>query len=184
MKLYHSSFSIITDPDLKHGRVNADFGQGFYLSPDKEFVLRWSKRHYGKKTYINEYELDTENLDIWTFVRDTKWLSYILHNRSRLPDSLKTCDAILGPIANDTIYDTWGIISSGLFPEEETLQLGPEYKQLVVKSEKALKQLKWIDAEELSDDLLSRYKETVRKEEQDYQTAFSKLMEELDSSAI
>ena len=77
MKLYHSSFSIIENPDLKHGRTNADFGQGFYLSYDREFVLRWSKRHLGKKTYINEYELDTRGLKICHFERNIEWFSYI-----------------------------------------------------------------------------------------------------------
>ena len=33
MTLYHTSYQIIREPDVRYGRKNADFGQGFYLSP-------------------------------------------------------------------------------------------------------------------------------------------------------
>ena len=42
MKLYHTGKMIIRDPDLTRGRKNADFGQGFYLTPDMEFAYRWA----------------------------------------------------------------------------------------------------------------------------------------------
>ena len=32
------------------GRKNADFGWGFYLSPDKDFIYRWA----GKNAVVNE----------------------------------------------------------------------------------------------------------------------------------
>lgn len=40
--LYHSGFQLIRRPDIRKGRTNADFGQGFYLSDDKEFSKRWA----------------------------------------------------------------------------------------------------------------------------------------------
>ena len=33
MKLYHTGYQEIRIPDLTVGRKNADFGQGFYLTP-------------------------------------------------------------------------------------------------------------------------------------------------------
>ena len=42
MRLYHTSDREIPRPDLARGRKNADFGQGFYLSPDREFAFRWA----------------------------------------------------------------------------------------------------------------------------------------------
>ena len=38
--LYHVSNDEVRDPDIRRGRKNADFAQGFYLCRDKEFVLR------------------------------------------------------------------------------------------------------------------------------------------------
>ena len=41
MKLYHTGEVVIREPDIRRGRKNADFGQGFYLTPDEEFARRW-----------------------------------------------------------------------------------------------------------------------------------------------
>mgnify|MGYP002856729257 CR=1 FL=1 len=38
MKLFHTSKEIRKKPDIYRGRKNADFVQGFYLSPQIEFV--------------------------------------------------------------------------------------------------------------------------------------------------
>lgn len=42
MKLYHTGNAEIRKPDIFLGRKNADFGQGFYLTPDVEFAHRWA----------------------------------------------------------------------------------------------------------------------------------------------
>ena len=131
MRLYHSSKVIIQNPDIHYGRKNADFGQGFYLSPDKDFVYRWATEN----SYVNEYELDTDGLDIKTFSRSLEWFNYIFENR-RVHDTLQS-DAVMGPIANDIIFDTMGIISSGFLAPEKALDLlmaGPEYTQIAIKS--------------------------------------------------
>ena len=108
MKLYHTSNTEIRDPDIYRGRKNADFGQGFYLTTDMEFAYRWA----GKDAIVNEYELDEDGLLIYRFERDEDWFNYIFQNR-RVRDGLSV-DVVIGPIANDTIFETLGIISSGL----------------------------------------------------------------------
>ena len=54
MILYHTSNQIIEHPDIHHGRKNADFGWGFYLTPDREFTYRWAREN----AVVNKYELD------------------------------------------------------------------------------------------------------------------------------
>ncbi|MBQ3385478.1 MAG: hypothetical protein IJG59_09775 [Erysipelotrichaceae bacterium] len=44
----------------------------------------------------------------------------MFHNR-RLQDELNA-DVIIGPIANDTIFDTLGILTSGYLSSEEALK--------------------------------------------------------------
>ena len=146
MILYHTSDQIIQHPDIHHGRKNADFGWGFYLTPDREFTYRWAREN----AVVNEYEFDKTGLDIQCFSRDTEWFEYIFHNR-RLQDGLNA-DVIIEPIANDTIFDTLGIISSGYLTSEEALRLlmiGPEYTQVAIKTEKALANLRWIRSEQI-----------------------------------
>ena len=58
MILYHTSDREITSPDIRKGRKNADFGQGFYLTPDKEFTCRWAREN----AVVNEYEFDESGL--------------------------------------------------------------------------------------------------------------------------
>ena len=146
MILYHTSNREIRIPDIHHGRKNADFGWGFYLTPDKDFTYRWA----GENAVVNEYEFDENGLVIHRFCRDTNWFRYIFNNR-RLKDDLQA-DVIVGPIANDTIFDTLGIISSGFLKPEDAVRLlmiGPEYTQVAVKTEKAADHLRWIGSERI-----------------------------------
>lgn len=111
-----------------------------------EFTRRWA----GQNAVVNTYELDESGLAIHRFARSAEWFDYIFHNR-RLKDSL-AADVIIGPIANDTIFDTLGIITSGFLKPEEALKLlliGPEYTQVAVKTEKAAAGLKWISSERI-----------------------------------
>ena len=172
MKLYHTGNIEIRCPDILHGRKNADFGQGFYLTPDREFTYRWA----GRESIVNEYELDEKDLVIYRFHRDEEWFNYIFRNR-RVQDTL-SADVVIGPIANDTIFDTLGIISSGLLSPSDALKLlmiGPEYIQVAVKTDRAVKNLRWTGAEKIT-----KQDETLQKAEQDkYQAAFAALMQEI-----
>ncbi len=159
MILYHTGKMEIKNPDIHYGRKNADFGWGFYLTPDKDFTYRWAR----KNAVVNVYELDETGLDIYVFSRDEEWYRYIFDNR-RGNDRL-TADVIIGPIANDTIYDMLGIISSGFLKTEEALKLlsiGPEYTQVAIKTEKAAKNLRFISSQ-----IIERMAEEALKAEQD-----------------
>lgn len=172
MILYHTSDREIQQPDIHAGRKNADFGQGFYLTPDREFTYRWARRD----AVVNMYELDEAGLDIRRFSRSAEWFEYIFGNR-RLKDGL-TADAVIGPIANDTIFDTFGIITSGYLEPEEALkllQVGPEYIQVALKTEKAAAQLRFLRSERITGLDVS----TLRAEQEEYRARFAAEMEKL-----
>lgn len=172
MILYHTSDREIQRPDIHIGRKNADFGWGFYLTPDREFTWRWA----GKNAVVNEYELDESGLEFFRFSRGDAWFRYIYNNR-RLKDGL-TADLIMGPIANDTIFDTLGILSSGYLSPETALKLlmiGPEYTQVAVKTEKAAARLRFIRSQKIT-----RLPGEALKAEQDaYQTELARELEKL-----
>ena len=172
MILYHTSDREIRTPDIHYGRKNADFGWGFYLTPDRDFTYRWAREN----AVVNEYELDENELNMHTFTRDIDWFEYIFNNR-RLRDSL-AADVVIGPIANDTILDTLGIISSGFLKPEAAVRLlmiGPEYKQVVIKTEKALKQLCFIRSEKIE----RMDGEALQMEQEAYQNAFAQEFEKI-----
>ena len=169
MKLYHTSSVVIRDPDIYRGRKNADFGQGFYLTPDLDFARRWAFAD----AVINVYELDESGLLLQRLERDGQWYRYIFQNRRSCDEC--NADVVIGPIANDTIFDTLGIITSGFLDPSEALQLlmiGPEYVQVAVKTEKAVSQLRWTGSERIK-----RFDEKQLKEEQrEYQRQFAEAM--------
>ena len=89
-------------------------------------------------------------------------------------------DLIVGPIANDSIYDTLGIITSGLLKREEALELlliGPEYEQVAVKSEKAVSQMTWLTARTVDNEEIRQYREIIAEEQAEYLRLFAEKME-------
>ncbi len=179
MVLYHTGYQEIRVPDIRHGRINADFGQGFYLTADEEFARRWARERKDAQTIVNVYDLDQTGLCVHRFERNKEWFDYIFRNRAALPDLLAEADVIIGPIANDTIYDTFGIITSGLLPPEKAMKLlmiGPCYEQIVVKSQKAADQLMWRGGSVLTGKEVERYRNVVAEEEAEYQRLFAEEM--------
>ena len=175
MILYHTSDRDIQRPDIHYGRKNADFGQGFYLTPNRDFAYRWAREN----AVVNEYEFDEAGLDIRRFSRSAEWFEYIFHNR-RLQDSL-TADAVVGPIANDTIFDTLGVISSGFLRPEEALRLlliGPEYIQVAIKTEKAAANLRWIRAARID----RPDAQALKAEQEAYQERFAEELSRMDEA--
>ena len=134
MKLYHTGFDEIRLPDIHYGRKNADFGQGFYMTDKREFACRWAREQRGRQTILNTYELETDGLAIHHFERDPSWFEYIFANRAAKPDRYPEADLIIGPIANDTIYDTFGIITSGLLEKEQSMRLFSGKKRICLSS--------------------------------------------------
>lgn len=174
MKLYHTSQTEIRIPDIHLGRKNADFGPGFYLTPDLDFAFRWGP----EGAVINEYELDLSGLRVHSFRRTVEWFEYIYRNR-RGTDTV-SADLVDGPIANDTIFDTLGIISSGFLSAENALQLlliGPEYRQIALKTEKAASQLRWIGMQKIP----AKDQELLEKERMAYQKEFSEALGDITS---
>ncbi len=181
MLLYHSGFQEIREPDVHRGRKNADFGQGFYMTAEVDFARRWARRQKGEQTIVNRYRLDTEGLKVVQLERNADWFDYVFANRTGKPDALEA-DVIIGPIANDTIYNTFGIITSGFLSREEALRLlmiGPAWRQIVLKTEKAAGQLTWLAAEVLSEEETAGYQAVLAEEEKEYQRLFAEEMEKI-----
>lgn len=182
IQLFHTGFFEIKEPDIYYGRRNADFGQGFYLTDDYEFSRRWAKERADFDTIVNSYELDTTGLKIKRLERNVDWFTFIYNNRKGHSEILEDIDVIIGPIANDTIYDVFGIPTSGMLSNADSLELlliGPAYNQIVLKSQKAIDNLKWLSSNIIQPDEIKEYRNMVRLEEESFQQLFAKKLEEL-----
>ena len=179
IRVYHTGFAIVQTPDLQFGRSNTDFGQGFYLSDDLAFAGRWAKARKNLSVYLNTYRLALDGLRIKRFRRDAAWYDYIYANRAGRPDTLTTYDAVIGPIACDTIYDTLGVLTSGLIDKEVALKayrLVPSYWQIVLKSTKAVSALEWVEARAISPEEIRQNRAILLREEQAYQAKLLRLL--------
>ena len=169
LTVYHTGFARIPEPDLSIGKKNADFGQGFYLSDDEDFAVRWAKTRKGADCVLNTYHLSLEGLRVRQLRQDEAWYDYIFANRAGYPDTLADCDLVIGPIACDTIYDTWGILTSGVVDRDLALKayrLGPPYRQIVLKSENALRALRFVGSRLIAPDEIAGHRTAVRQEEE------------------
>lgn len=183
LTVFHTGFAEVRKPDLTAGRSNADFGQGFYLSDDAAFAGRWAKERLGADCYLNVYRLSLDGLTVKRFRRDASWYDYIFSNRTGRTDPLSGYDVVIGPIAPDTIFDTWGILTSGMIDRKLALsayRLVPSYRQIALKSERALSKLAFLEARIIPPEEITKNKAVLRKEEQAYQ---KKLFRLLDSAA-
>lgn len=179
--LYHTGFHQRRNPDIRAGRKNADFGQGYYLTPDRAFAERWAMERKGESTFVNVYELDTDGLNLLELERGEAWFDYIFQNRAGMPDAMPEYDVILGPVANDTLYDLMGMTTSGFLPRETAiriLRLGAAYTQTVIKTDRAAAQLRFLEARTLTSEEIADFRVTLRKEEEAFQLAVAEALSE------
>ena len=124
-------------------------GQAFYLSSDESFARIWAKQGW----HINVYDWEEEGLAIQTLEQDENWFRTIFENRNYAKDPYSHFDAIIAPIANDTIFDLVGLLTSGFVPEDiclKVLRQGPKFTQIALKSEKAVKNLHYLGSSVIS----------------------------------
>jgi hypothetical protein len=111
-----------------------------------------------------------------------EWFEYIKRNRAGCHDMYAGADAVIGPVANDTLFNTYGIITSGLPENSQALKLlsiGSRYTQVTVKTQAAVSRLEWTRVIKLTHDEIKEYSVLLGKEESEYQSAFISALKEL-----
>lgn len=104
-KLYHGTRkifknSIINGINLDAGRLNLDFGHGFYMTSDLGQAIKWANRL--DDPCVLEFILDTAELNTKEFcVPDIEWARFVVSNRLGMP--VKQYDVVSGPMADTGI---------------------------------------------------------------------------------
>jgi hypothetical protein len=99
MKLYHGSNVSIETIDLKRGRKGKDFGQGFYLSADRNQAQMMAERTVDReesgKATLTTFEFDEDILKNHTTMKvkvfegySKEWAEFIMMNRRNKTDRL------------------------------------------------------------------------------------------------
>ena len=126
--LYHGATVEVREPLTSVGRKDLDFGQGFYVTNDRQQAIDWSitkaSRKKNAKPIVNVYEFDVD-----TFIADnhfqllvfseytTQWLDFIAQSRKgKRP--WENFDWIEGGVANDHVISTVDAYIDGFITAE------------------------------------------------------------------
>ena len=158
MILYHGSNTIVEKPKLVEQNRFLDFGYGFYTTTNKDQAENFSKKvivRRGGKPIVNIYEFDdTAHADLIVkrfSAPDEEWLDFVSEHRNGSYNGEKY-DVIIGAVANDDVYRTLQVYSSGLLTKEqalEALKVKKLFNQYVFATEEALAFLKFVEAKEV-----------------------------------
>lgn len=100
--IYHGSYMQIEFPEIRKHRFTKDFSWGFYCTKIKEQAEKWAEKF--NTSIVNVYEIkniDSLNIKIFEDYSD-EWLEFVVECRS---GSTHKYDVVIGPMADDTIYD-------------------------------------------------------------------------------
>ncbi len=148
MIIYHGSNVTVKEPKILTPNRYLDFGAGFYTTTNYDQALNFAgkvtmRKKCGRST-VNIYELDEsifENVNVLNFESaDEAWLDFVSDNRSGI-DRTAGYDLICGPVANDDVYQTFILYSTGVYTKEQTieaLKIKKLYNQYVFTTDRAL----------------------------------------------
>lgn len=162
--LYHGSKSGIHGVIAPASRECCDFGKGFYMGTDRMQPLTLICNYPNAKIYT--LSVDLSGLKILDVEIGLDWALLIAYNRGKMEsvknspiynhfaDFGKSCDMIIGYIANDRMFVVLDRFFNGeitdlaLINSLSALKLG---KQYVTLTERACKKIKILDEQKLSE---------------------------------
>lgn len=158
MILYHGSNLAVKSPEIITPNRFLDFGSGFYttsnLAQAKNFADKVTARKKEGKSTVSVYEFDEACLSELKALgfesANGAWLDFVSDNRNGV-ERKEQYDLIYGPVADDDIFRTFILYSTGVLDREQTLEalkIKKLFNQYVFASEKALRYLKFVRAEE------------------------------------
>lgn len=169
--LYHGSKSGIDGTIAPRSRDKCDFGKGFYMGTDQTQPLTLICNYPEAKIYT--LSVDLPGLKIMDIEVGLDWALLVAYNRGKMEsvkgttiynhyaDLSKSCDMIVGYIANDRMFVVLDRFFNGeitdlaLINSLSALKLG---KQYVAKTEKACKNIKIIDEQEMKEEQREKLK--------------------------
>ena len=154
MILYHGSNVVVNKPKLIEQNRFLDFGNGFYTTTNMAQAENFAKKvaaQRGGKPIINVYEIDDEikdsTLNIKRFIYpNDDWLNFVSTHRTGTYVG-EQFDLIIGAVANDDVYRTIQVYSTGLITKEqaiEALKIKKLFNQYVFTTTKAISLLKFV----------------------------------------
>ena len=174
MKIYHGSSIEVPKPLLSKGKLNNDYGRGFYCTEDIEMAREWACKGNAPPAFANSYELSTEGLHILDLSSPDytilNWMAVLLANRTFDLDTdiaievqdylmanfmppIQDSDIVIGYRADDSYFNYADSFVNNALPIRrltEALHLGRLGMQVALRTERAFECLTYLGAEEVS----------------------------------
>lgn len=155
MKVYHGSYCEIKTPDLRKSRIDIDFGVGFYTTENDCIARKWACNK--NESVLNTYEINLDGLKVVNLLSDEEWFDFVLSNRGydneiKITDKFIGSDVIIGPTVDDRMFFLFEIYNRSLLSKENVIKILNVINyspQIVLKSEKAIKQLQFLQSKEI-----------------------------------
>jgi hypothetical protein len=148
--LYHGSNLPIEKPLLLQASHPTDFGTGFYTTTNYKQAVDFANRIVrlrGDIAIVNIYEFSENEIEKSLILRfenpNADWLRFVVDNRMLKPIE-KKFDLVIGPVANDDVYETIIAFENGVYDEQETLKrllVRKLHNQYVFKNQSAIDKL-------------------------------------------
>jgi len=193
--LYHASTMEVRNPiwDYEGSKNKKDFGMGFYTCSDNEYPIKLYSDN--DIVILNTYELDTSNLKVIRLENDVNWLLSVgfhrrvysrrknLHElRDKFRKWISDSDLVIGAISDDNLFSTVDAFLDNTITDFVALGIAQMMKyedQYVFKSEKACSQLRFINSNRVSDDIVLKYREQKHTEKSNMDDLVLELMGKL-----
>ena len=164
--LYHGSEQLVEEPTFGKGRLNNDFGLGFYCTESGALAKEWAVSSL-RNGFANRYTLDTEYLNILNLNSPDytilNWIAVLVEHRlfsiktpvarrakryliDHFGINVNTYDLITGYRADDSYFDyAESFLNNGVSVEQlaRAMRLGKLGEQIVVKSQFAFSRLRY-----------------------------------------
>ena len=171
VRLFHGSEKIIECPEYGKGERHNDYGRGFYCTESIELAKEWACAD-NKDGYANEYEFDLTGLNLLKLNEGgyniLNWLAVLAENRTYweknsiseqakqyLHDNflidISPYDVIIGYRADDSYFSfAQDFVSNTISLKQlsEAMHLGKLGEQVVLKSEKVFRQIRYVGNEQ------------------------------------
>ena len=167
--LYHGSKEMIEKPTLRGGKESNDYGYGFYCTENIELANEWACPD-NNDGYANKYELDMTGLNVLDLTKPEynilNWMALLLQFRipkgmtpndemareyilKNFSIDLTKVDVIIGYRADDSYFSFARDFLKNTITVAQlsrAMELGKLGIQVVLHSEKAFEQLKYIES--------------------------------------
>ena len=167
--LYHGSKEVIKNPTLRGGKESNDYGYGFYCTENIELANEWACPD-NNDGYANKYELDMTGLNVLDLTKPEynilNWMALLLQFRipkgmtpndemareyilKNFSIDLTKVDVIIGYRADDSYFSFARDFLKNTITVAQlsrAMELGKLGIQVVLHSEKAFEQLKYIES--------------------------------------